>query len=333
MWKSVCCEVQGTGHQASGIPCQDKTFELVKNGVHVIVLADGAGSASMSHFGAERVVRDAAECIAAHFRAWFACEDGVEVKKAFLGLLLTSLSEEAQARECSVSDLASTLLLAAVCEDRFILAHIGDGVIGYLDGDTLKVASMPDNGEFANVTTFVTSAKAPASMRLFKGELKTKDGFVLMSDGTAHSLYHKQSKTLVGVTVKLMHRTCLLHHETMKAQLEDAFTSVISKNTRDDCSIAILARPSATLCPTAALDRKERQALYDVAAPERCARRRVEHCDAILAMTTTAPCSLRQIARRIRLSPRYAQKYIDRLIALGLLEKRGPLYQRHEWSR
>ena len=43
LWKSVCCAVQGRGHAKNNIPCQDKVAKLEANGVHVIVLADGAG--------------------------------------------------------------------------------------------------------------------------------------------------------------------------------------------------------------------------------------------------------------------------------------------------
>lgn len=327
MWKSVCCEVQGTGHKKDCTPCQDKTFELAQNGVHVIALADGAGSAKLSHFGAERVVRAASEYILEHFQECLNCDDGRKVKQNLLEMIRSNLAEEAQVRECGICDLSSTLLLAATNEDNFILAHIGDGVIGYLDGDKLKVASMPDNGEFSNETIFVTSGEALSSMRLFKGELKNKDGFVLMSDGTEQSLYHKPSKTLAGVIIKLMHRTCLIGSKTMKAQLEDAFTSVISKNTQDDCSIAILARPSAMLRPIDTLDFKERQELYGIAKPEPCVHRRVNRYDAILVISET-PCSLKQIARKIHLKPKYAKKHIDRLILLGLLVKRENLYQK-----
>lgn len=327
MWKSVCCEVQGAGHKKSQVPCQDKTFELVQNDVHVIALADGAGSASLSHYGAERVVRDASEYIATHFQECLDCDDGREVKQALLKKLQNGLSDEAQMWECSTRDLSSTLLLAAVNKDHFILAHIGDGVIGYLDGDKLKVASVPDNGEFSNVTTFVTSNEALLSMRLFKGELKDKDAFVLMSDGTEQSLYHKPTKTLAGIIIKLMHRTCLISKETMKGQLEDAFTSVIAKNTQDDCSIAILARSSAMLCPIDTLGFKERQELYGIKGAERCVHKRVSRFDTILTITE-APCSLMQIARKIHLKPKYARKHIDRLIALGLLVNKRGLYKK-----
>ncbi len=327
MWKSVCCEVQGAGHKKDCTPCQDKTFELSQNGIHVIALADGAGSAKLSHYGAERVVRAASEYIIEHFQECLNCDDGRKVKQDLQGIILNCLSEEAQVRGCDIHDLSSTLLLAAVNEDNFILVHIGDGVIGYLDGDKLKVASTPDNGEFSNETIFVTSREALSSMRLFKGELKNKDGFVLMSDGTEQSLYHKPSKTLAGVIAKLMHRTCLIDSEIMKAQLEDAFTSVISKNTQDDCSIALLARPSAMLCPVDMLEFKKRQELYGIVKQVPRVLRRVKRYDAILAVTEV-PCSLKQIARKIHLRPKYTKKHIERLISLGLLVQRGYLYQK-----
>lgn len=316
-----------SGTKKNNVPCQDKTFELVQDGVHVIALADGAGSASMSHYGAQRVVQDVAEYIASHFHECLHCDDGRKVKQDILEIIQNGLSEEAQVRECSIRDLSSTLLLAAADEENFILAHIGDGVIGYLDGDKLKIASMPDNGEFSNETTFVTSGEALSSMRLFKGELNNKAGFVLMSDGTEQSLYHKPSKTLAGVIVKLMHRTCLIDSGTMKTQLKEAFAAVIAKNTQDDCSIAILARPSAMLCPIDTLGFKERQELYGIGGEKYCVHKRVNRCDAILAITET-PHSLIQIARKVHLKPKYARKHVDRLISLGLLSKKGNQYQK-----
>ena len=327
MWQFVCCEVQGVGHKKAQIPCQDKTFKLVKNGVYVIALADGAGSARLSHYGAERVVRDAAEYIAGHFGALFSCSDGRKVKKELIEMLQTGLAEEAQIRSCNICDLSSTLLLAAVCENDFILAHIGDGVIGYLDGSDLKVASMPDNGEFSNVTTFVTSPEALVSMRVFKGELKEKSAFVLMSDGTEQSLYHKPSKKLADVVKKLMHRTCLIDSEVMTAQLKDAFHSVLSKNTQDDCSIAILARPSKTLCPVDALNLEERQSLYGITSSGRCLKRHIFRYDAILALTDE-PRSLKQIAGTIHLKPKHTKKHIEKLVSLGLLKKKEGFYQK-----
>lgn len=327
MWQFAHCEVQGTGHKKVQIPCQDKTFALAKNGVYVIALADGAGSASLSHYGAERVVRDVSEYIAEHFLELLNCRDGRRVKKEIIEMLRISLAEEAKSHKCDVRDLSSTLLVAAVYENDFILAHIGDGVIGYLDGDELKVASMPDNGEFSNVTTFVTSSEALASMRIFKGKLNGKDAFVLMSDGTEQSLYHKSTQELAGVVKKLMHWTCLLDSKVMHTQLTNAFNSVISRNTQDDCSIVILARPSKVLCPVNALSFKARQDLYGIADSRHCIRQVLRY-DAILAFADK-PRSLQQIARKIHLRTKYTKKHIEKLVSLGLLKKQQECYQKN----
>lgn len=327
MWKSVHCAVQGVGHRRNGVPCQDKTYQQEENGVHVIALADGAGSAKLSHHGAEVVVRESSAYVLEHFQEWLDCDDGRKPKHALLKMLKTKLEEVAQEHECDIRDLASTLLLAAVDREHFILVHIGDGVIGYLDEGTLKVASMPDNGEFANETTFVTADGASSSMHLFKGVLKDKDAFVLMSDGTAQSFYDKRKKTLTPAIVRLMHRTCLLDRGVMEAKLEDSFSSLISKHTQDDCSIVILARSSAVLRPMAALSFTERQELYGITRLGRSVRRRVRRYDEILSIAKK-PLSLNQIAKKINLRSKYAKRHIDKLLSLGLLTPKGQFYQK-----
>lgn len=326
MWRAVCCEVQGIGHKKANVPCQDKTFKLMKNGVYVIALADGAGTSNLSHYGAERIVHDMSEYLVNHFVDLISCNDGRKVKKNLVDLFRVILLNEAEIHKCNIHDLASTLLLAAVHENHFILLHIGDGVIGYLDEGNLKVASKPDNGEFSNVTTFVTSSEVLSSMRLFKGELKNVDAFVLMSDGTEYSLYHKPSNKLADVIKRLMHRTCLIDNNVLTAQLTDSFNAVISKNTQDDCSIAILARTSKVLCPIEALSLNERMKLYGIERFVHCAKRRAFRYDTILKLTKESR-SPKQIARSIHLKPKYAKKQVEKLVLLGLLIKKQGNYQ------
>lgn len=331
MWKTVCCEVQGVGHKRAHLPCQDRTYSLSRAGTDVIVLADGAGSAKFSHYGAERVVHCVATYIAEHFQDCFDCADGREVVKQILGLVAKELHQEATKRGCEVRDLASTLLLAAVNGENFILAHVGDGVIGYLDGATLKVASTPENGEFANETTFVTSSNAARSMRLYKGVLKEKCAFVLMSDGTEQSLFHKRTKTLAPVIVKLMHRVCLVNHETLQMQLEEVLASVIAKQTQDDCSLAILARESASLRPLGMLAYNEKRELFQIndtsQGRHNRSKRRVARYDTILKLLST-PLTLAQAAARIKLKPKHTRKQLNRLLQLGLICRKGDLYMR-----
>lgn len=81
------------------------------------------------------------------------------------------------------------------------------------------------------------------------------------------------------------------------------------------------------LYPIDTLGFKERQELYGIGGEKYCVHKRVNRCDAILAITET-PHSLIQIARKVHLKPKYARKHVDRLISLGLLSKKGNQYQK-----
>ena len=325
IWRSVCCEVQGRGHIKAEIPCQDKTKQLARDGTHVIALADGAGSAKLSHFGAECIVQQISTYLTDHFEELFANEDGKQVKQELLSALKNTLANKAEELDCSIKDLASTLLAVAVRDDRYIITHIGDGVIGYLKDNDLRVASAPDNGEFSNVTTFVTSSEALTSMRLFKGKLNTISAFVLMSDGTEQSLYHKPTKKLGNAVVKLMQRTCLTDSDVMRSQLEDTLASVISQNTQDDCSIAILARPIGMLRSLEELSFAERRELFRIGLTDRRTKKRVARYDMIIRVLTV-PQSLQQISRKIHLSPKYTKRHLNKLLEAGIIRKVGSRY-------
>ncbi len=327
-WKSICCAVQGRGHAKKNLPCQDKVARLEENGVHVIALADGAGSAALSHFGAQCVVNRATAFIADRFFDLIAREDGRSVTQEILSVLLQALRNEALLHGCALKDLASTLLVAAVGDGKFFLAHLGDGVIGYLNDSGLKVASTPDNGEFSNETVFVTSADAVARLRIFKGALKNISGFILMSDGSEQSLYSKRKKTLAPAVKRLMHRTCLVDGKILTPQLEQALSTVIAANTQDDCSVAILARPSAQLPPLNTLPLSDRQELFKIAGSPafRKVAKKISRCEKIY-MLLKRPLTLRQIIRRLHVRPLHAKKKLRRLLRVGLIRKDDAHYK------
>jgi hypothetical protein len=327
MWKAVNCGVQGRGHIKMDTPCQDKTKQLYKNGVSVIALADGAGSAKFSHFGADCVVENISVYVADNFQQLIETADGKQVKLAIMDELKNNLANKANELDCRLNDLASTLLLVAVYEDEYMILHIGDGVIGYLDGSELKIASLPDNGEFANLTTFVTSNEALVSMRLFKGKIKEISGFVIMSDGTEQSLYHKTTQTLANAIIKLMHRACLIDGEVMRSQLIETLTSVISKNTQDDCSIAIMVRPFGILRQFEELGFNERRELFCINNNGKNVKKRVSRYNNIISFLVK-PKTLKQISNEIHLDSKYTKRHLDKLLSVGLIIKHGALYSR-----
>lgn len=323
MWKTIMCAVQGRGHEREEIPCQDKTFSYAEDGVYVVALADGAGSARLSHEGAAAVTADICRDIAEHFDEYFAQDDGVMVKKQLMANITDCLKKKAEALECDTKDLASTLLAAAVKEDRFFLVHIGDGVIGYLKEDVLKIASQPENGEFANTTVFTTSKEALMGMRLIKGTLGTIDGFVLMSDGSEAGLYHKQEKRLSDGLKKVMQMAMMIPEDAIEAMLYQSFQQVIRQATQDDCSIAVLVRDDR-FDGFHHLNAAQKHTLLQLRGTNH--EKRVRRYDDLLSLLTEGK-TLRQLSRAVHVKPRYLKKHLVHLCGLHMIEKSGDRYQ------
>ena len=242
MWNIIQCAVKGRSHEKVNMPCQDKTYALFENDVQTIALADGAGSAKLSHFGAETVTRCICEEIVQKCDDYFNNEDGMTVKQQMIEVIEKRLEQTAKQQECDMIDLASTLLFVAIKDNKFIMTHIGDGIIGYLKQDELKIATHPMNGEFINTTVFTTSMDVVRETRLIKGGVEEIKGFVLMSDGTESSLYNKKDDKFADVVKKIMKMSMKSEIKIVEKQLKQSFENVVSKATVDDCSMIMIVR-------------------------------------------------------------------------------------------
>jgi hypothetical protein len=244
-------QARGHGHAQNGTRGQDRTAYRSRGGVQTLCLADGAGSAPHSEHGAEALVQEGCRLLTERFTDLVTSEDGLQVKLDILQHLRDRLKEIAGHREWELKDLAATFLAVAVSGSRFVIVHVGDGVIGFMRNGELRVASGPDNSEFANQTTFVTSEDATARMRLFRGSLDGVSGFVLMSDGTAWSLYNSRTKQLAPACAKLIALvgsapTRQVNNPAHKKDLRRFINTRVRGATKDDCSIGILGRRLAT---------------------------------------------------------------------------------------
>lgn len=327
MWNAVRCAVQGHGHIKAGVPCQDKTFAAAGNGVEVIALADGAGSARLSHYGAETVTRFICSELIERFDFYYSNDDGIAVKKQLMEGVLGSLMRTANKLQCDLKDLASTLLFVAVKGEQLMMAHIGDGVIGYLKGDELKVASQPENGEFANTTVFTTSKDALVTMRLIKGLLGNINGFVLMSDGTEVSLYSKRERKLADVLKKVMHMSDGFSAEEVQEQLQESFEKVIVNTTTDDCSIALLVRKKPVVCAYMDYEKLPKiQKRIFLGLHNKAGKRLLRRYDDIFYFLVEGK-TLRQISVRTYMQKKHVRRCMNRLCMLNLLVKDGGCYR------
>lgn len=323
MWQVIQCAVQGRGHIKEGIPCQDKTFSLNKNNTTIISLADGAGSARLSHYGAERITRYICEDLAENFDDYYVEEDGANVKKNLVAKIIAQLDDLSKDLGCEIKELASTLMFVAIKERKFIIAHIGDGVVGYLKDDELKIASQPENGEFTNTTVFTTSEDSLLTMKLIKGNVEKIHGFVLMSDGTETSLYNKKEKKLAEVLKKIMSLCIVVSSERVEEQLKNSFETTIKQATTDDCSIVFMVNDKESFKGYRKLSNTQKKKMLDL--KQSVSKKRLKRYDIILENLEEEK-SIRAISRIIHLKTKYTQTHIDRLLKLNFVEKKGIYY-------
>lgn len=245
--KVVQAYIQGAKHKSENRPCEDRTYSLSKNGVDVIALADGAGSAKYSHSanGAECVTKTICEFFCNNFDKFYEKTDAEELKEVVVTICNRVLEEKAEELELdSISRLSSTLLTVAVKGDMAIVCHIGDGVIGKLTSAGTQVVSLPENGEFIGTTYFITNPNAQVHMTIIKETTDDVISYFMMSDGTQEYVFNKSLGNFSDAGRKM---ALMPFEEDGQERLIDIIQRyMIEKDAKsDDCSFICLAVKSS----------------------------------------------------------------------------------------
>lgn len=243
MYKTIETFLQGARHKSNGDPCEDRTYTLSKKGVDVIALADGAGSKEYTHAaqGAECVTKTICEFLCNKFDEVYETQDNSVLSQVIMTICQTALAK--RAKELEVEDiisLSSTLLCIAVKEDKVISCHIGDGAIGCLTENEIKVVSGPENGEFASTTYFITLPQADEYLHIDKFTKTSEDAvYFLMSDGTTEYAFDEYNNKFLDGAGKL---ALLVYDKKGQAKLEDIIQNSLINNDKlsDDCSFIAL---------------------------------------------------------------------------------------------
>lgn len=163
-WNVVAASVRGASHERADLECQDAhLWTLLRPGVLVAAVADGAGSARLGHIGAR--VATAAAVGATTEREAFLSEGAAATWKTVLedGIASARLAVEMEATAlgCPSGELATTLILVLASRTLVGVAQIGDGAAVVLDDDEgLITLTTPQTGEYINETVFLTSPAA-----------------------------------------------------------------------------------------------------------------------------------------------------------------------------
>jgi hypothetical protein len=250
-WKFAHVKRVGTSHIQKNVPCQDDTHMQFENGVIVLALADGAGSRKFSHVGSRIVVNEISKLIVNNFdRFYIQLEQPqidpdqlLDIKKEMINYLHKCLYDYVVNNPGVLfEDLASTLLFYAYSKNRYIMGHLGDGIIGTYkqsqNTDIIETSSFPENGEAANITFFTTNQDVLDHLRISAGTNYQLNGIVLMSDGPEEAFFDPFNG-LNQNTVKLFSNFSKLSSEKYKTVLEQLLGETISKISDDDLSLNI----------------------------------------------------------------------------------------------
>lgn len=235
-WQGASASATGRGHSEKGIPCQDASSAVPNSESSVIVISDGAGSAKHSEHGAAGVVKATVRTLRSS-APWTNLE---EVKERILIACRTEINNRARMLACHENDLAATLAFAAVTRGKYVAGNLGDGVVAAFRGQSPEILLRPERGEFANETVFLTSENANRHFHIRNGPLEERDGFAIMSDGAADSLYQRRTRSLAPALPRILE---WFEKETpvkVQAAIHNTVMPAIVNRTTDDCSLAVL---------------------------------------------------------------------------------------------
>ena len=250
--QAVCT---GTRHQTEGLPCQDRTGTERGGDVICCALADGAGSRSSSEVGAACVTQFVSGLFCQAFEALWAMEDCAVARR------IVELCCEALARQTPpIYDLACTLLFYAAHRDgRFLAGHLGDGIMILEQSGQLSVFSPPENGTYHNETFFITGEDAAEHLRIRRG-IRTQPGTLLMmSDGTAESLYHYATQTPAPACRILAQWLREGDEDAVSGALRENMEQIFSSHTGDDMSLILLNWQESSAPPGEQLEDNRRE--------------------------------------------------------------------------
>ncbi|MCG9886737.1 MAG: protein phosphatase 2C domain-containing protein [Cyanobacteria bacterium] len=199
-WRAIAASVAGTGHERRSLPNQDAVAWRSRGGWLWGAVADGAGSAARSQWGAQRAVETVTAVLGVQVAAALATSragsdrpdpepqnslaarlrDGL---KTSLALARADLETLARQENIPLRELACTTIAIAAGPNLAIAAQIGDGAAVVADAaGQCHTLTRPQQGEYANETVFLTGDGAIAA--IVYGEFQgTLAHVALFSDG------------------------------------------------------------------------------------------------------------------------------------------------------
>lgn len=125
------------------------------------IVCDGAGSAEHGGEGASVICHTMTNALRRHFAGTAALPADDDIW-SWVDTARDRLSIAADRRGKAKRAFASTLVMVAATPESVLTVHVGDGaVVGRSGADDWSTLSVPENGEYASTTYFLTDDPAP----------------------------------------------------------------------------------------------------------------------------------------------------------------------------
>lgn len=245
LMRIAAASIRGKDHLKSGLPCQDFSIATTSSDGKwsILVVADGAGSAKHSAYGAEYSVnayahlldKIASELARRPPGSWLTDEvirETLAIRDHYRG----------KVGEGEIGQYASTIVGALVGASGGFVVHIGDGAaiacVTSNGRSTVEVISRPENGEYANETYFITSNDWLKRLRVTP--ISDVDWIVLGTDGgTAFTLLDEKTVKLSFIE-PFVSRLASIRVDDLEQEVKGIISDEkADKLTGDDKSLAI----------------------------------------------------------------------------------------------
>ncbi|WP_332605559.1 PP2C family serine/threonine-protein phosphatase [Acinetobacter sp. ESBL14] len=211
----VACSQRGRSHEHAGTFRDDDFLiaRVAETDWSLLIVADGAGSASYSRQGSLLAVQSAAKTLTDYLeqhhphldlllQQWQVGSDdemtksvAQQIYKDFhdtfyktAQVAIEAIEQEAELKQVAAKAYATTLLVAVVkqCEQKTFISTfwMGDGAIAVYAKDKVRLMGKPDGGEFAGQTRFLDRSFAQQfGSRVNIGYYDDCEAVILMTDG------------------------------------------------------------------------------------------------------------------------------------------------------
>lgn len=242
-WRTIVASARGKRHEATNHHCEDVVGRSVRYGVHVIALADGAGSARLAREGATTAVNAAIQHLPKNFKYLVAAPASVG-RQRLIEPIRRALEQEAGKRHVQLGELACTLLLAASDGQTLIVGQIGDGRVAVRSAESKSWLSAvpPSRGEHANETYFATSSCYSEKFEYSVLSARQFDACALMSDGAESSLFNRSRQEYAKAVDTMANWAMSFPQKQVEAAIESELVRLMTIKTFDDVSLALLVR-------------------------------------------------------------------------------------------